>query len=169
MSLLKRIENLCQYLYDTTKHKLQVGRYCWKAGLYSRALLHDGSKYRLAELKSAWSDTEHTAKIRLHNQHVKCNYTYWLIVDNDNVITIPMPYKYAVEFICDYLAKHRDKYFKYGEVWHKWLHDRSKYKYMDSHTLDFISSVLETMSREKSTTLLGDKQRLKEMYIYSLT
>lgn len=47
-------KNFKIHLKTINKHKLEVMKLCFKAGLYRQGILHDLSKYSLTELKTGW-------------------------------------------------------------------------------------------------------------------
>lgn len=109
---LKHFKTVC-------KHKWEVGKICFKCGLYKQGLLHDMSKFSKAEFwtsvkyyqgTSSPIDAEKKEKgysyVWLHhrgrNQH---HWEYWI----DNLGTkenkpAKMPYRYAAEMICDWIG-----------------------------------------------------------------
>lgn len=109
---LKHFKTVC-------KHKWEVGKICFKCGLYKQGLLHDISKFSKAEFKTSVKyfqgtsspiDAEKKEKgysyVWLHhrgrNQH---HWEYWI----DNLGTkenkpAKMPYRYAAEMICDWIG-----------------------------------------------------------------
>ena len=102
-----------------SKHKWEVGKMCFKCGLYKQGLLHDLSKFSRAEFiesvkyyqgTSSPIDAEKKDKgysyTWLHhkgrNPH---HWEYWI----DNLGTrenkpAEIPYKYVVEMICDWIG-----------------------------------------------------------------
>ena len=99
-------------------HKFWVAYYCFQIGLYWQGLTHDLSKFSWTEFKGAikyWDDTRSSldnekaikgySETFLHhkgrNPH---HYEYWIHSLDNGGIPAPMPRKYALELVCDYLA-----------------------------------------------------------------
>jgi hypothetical protein len=100
------------------KHKYYVAQYCFKLGLYWQGITHDLSKFSWIEFSRAikyWDDnisslqrernilgySETFLHHRGHNPH---HYEYWIHSLDEGGIPAPMPRKYVLELICDYLA-----------------------------------------------------------------
>ena len=96
------------------KHKILVMKLCFKCGLYYQGITHDLSKYSFVEFfegvkyyKGTYSPiSECRRKNGLsmawlhHKGRNKHHSEYWM----DNGRKLVMPYKYAVESICDKIA-----------------------------------------------------------------
>lgn len=125
-----------KHLHMVTKHRAKVFVNCAKCGLFWRGLVHDLSKYSLAEF---WEGVKYyTGKgspisaCRKENgysyawiHHLKRNkhhIEYWH--DFENNVQMNMPYKYAVECICDKIASakcYKGIDFKPEHVLDHWL------------------------------------------------
>ena len=102
-----------------TRHRHEVIRNSKKAGILWQGLFHDLSKYTPAEFMAGAryfcgdrspNETEravfgYSAAWLHHKGRNKHHIEYWL--DADCAVTPLMPYKYAVECICDKLAATR--------------------------------------------------------------
>ena len=165
-----------------TKHKLEVMKACFKAGLYWQGITHDLSKYSIAEFvasakyfqgNSSPIDAEKVEKgysyawlhHRGRNPH---HWEYWL--DNFSKGTEPLkiPYKYAMEMICDWIGA--------GKVYNKtgWTRQepRKFFEYklskgdliLHPSTQQFITGVLDMFA------LIGDEalDKRKTQQIYEL-
>lgn len=108
-----------KHFKTVSKHKWEVGKMCFKCGLYKQGLLHDLSKFSRAEFKTSVKyfqgtsspiDAEKKEKgysyVWLHhrgrNQH---HWEYWI----DNLGTkenkpAKIPYRYVAEMICDWIG-----------------------------------------------------------------
>ena len=100
-----------------TKHKWIVFKLCLKAGIPFRGLMHDLSKYSPTEfIESAkFYVGDHSpiteakkangySKAWLHHKgRNKHHYQYWTDLSLPEK-TVIMPYKYAIEMVCDELA-----------------------------------------------------------------
>ena len=110
------IRNICKHLWLVMRHKHAVFVHCFKCGIPLRGILHDLSKFSPVEfsesakyfhggrsplavcreergLSLAW--LHHKGRNRHHLE-------YW--VDEDCKIPPLVPYKFAVECVCDKLA-----------------------------------------------------------------
>lgn len=107
---------LFRHLGLVIRHKHKVLIHCIKCGIPGRGLLHDLSKFSPTELfESARYFVGYRSPIAIcrekngvsrawlhHKGRNKHHIEYWL--DDDCAVTPPMPYKYAVECICDKIA-----------------------------------------------------------------
>lgn len=101
-----------------TKHKIHVMDACFRAGLFWRGLMHDVSKYSPTEflpsaryfqgdsspINAEKTQKGYSAAWQHHKGHNPHHYEYWL--DNLDVGGTPLiiPYKYAVEMVCDFIG-----------------------------------------------------------------
>lgn len=109
------------HLRTITKHKLLVGKLCFKAGLYAQGLAHDISKYSPTELAvgaryfqgtRSPNDAERRAcgfsTAWLHHKgRNKHHLEYWTDIaskENLQVTGKPMPTRYVIEMLCDRIA-----------------------------------------------------------------
>ena len=112
--------NAIKHFHKINKHRYYVCKNCFKAHQYKRGLLHDLSKYSPTEFfesvkyyqgtyspidackkENQWSKAWMHHKGR--NRH---HWEYWIdnIHDGSNISAILMPYKFAVEMLCDYIG-----------------------------------------------------------------
>ena len=108
---------LINHLKTINKHKYYVTMLCFKCGLYKQGLLHDLSKYSPTELKTGakyWVGTRSPNSIEIetigyssawlhHKGRNKHHPEYWVDWALPQKAII-MPYKYAVEMVCDKMA-----------------------------------------------------------------
>lgn len=101
-----------------TKHKLEVAKSCFKSGLYWQGITHDLSKYTLSEFveyaqyyNGTISPVDKAKEIKgycnawmHHKGHNPHHYEYWIDYLDRGGIPIMMPYKYAMEMVCDYIG-----------------------------------------------------------------
>lgn len=99
-----------------TKHRFKVFVLCTKCGLFWRGLVHDLSKFSPIEffegvkyytgtyspIAECRAKTGHSKAWIHHKNRNKHHIEYWY--DRENKIQMNMPYKYAVEHICDGIA-----------------------------------------------------------------
>ena len=107
--IFKHLKTIC-------KHKAIVCLECMKCGFIWRGLMHDNSKFGLAEfLPSAkyFEGNKNTEKVRngyylawLHHKgHNPHHWEYWIEFDREGkVIANKIPYEYVVEMVCDWIG-----------------------------------------------------------------
>lgn len=112
-----KFRNIFKHLHTINKHKFYVFKLCLKAGIPWRGLVHDLSKYSFEEfwesvkyfdgthspIRDCKKDKGYSRAWLHHKGRNKHHYEYWydyLAPEKTPVI----PYKYAVESICDSLA-----------------------------------------------------------------
>ncbi len=163
-----------------TKHKIEVMKACFKAGLYWQGITHDLSKYSIAEFvnsakyfqgDSSPIDAEKIAKgysyVWLHhrgrNPH---HWEYWLDNFSKGTQPVKIPFKYCIEMICDWIGAgkvySKDKWsIKEPE---KFFVSKVKNKEIILHhkTESFIAVVLKVFSTMGFKGL--DKKILKQFY-----
>ena len=112
-----KLKNIFLHFHMINKHRMLVFRFCVRAGIPFRGLVHDLSKYSLSEFfegvkyyNGNFSPISTCKKINgyskawLHHKgRNKHHFEYWY--DFNSPINSPiMPYKYVVELICDNIA-----------------------------------------------------------------
>lgn len=154
-----------------TTHKAYVFKNCFKAGLIWRGIKHDMSKYSPTEFlesvkyftgtdspinvckkENGWSKAWMHHKGR--NTH---HYEYWVDNFDNGGIPLKMPYKDALEMICDYIAAgqaYQKKKFTYTGEYDWWLNKCKGKIAMHADTKRFVNIMLKTMANEKSNDCL---------------
>ncbi len=106
------------HLTTITRHKIKVGKLCFKCGLYKQGLLHDLSKYSWVEFSAGVKyfqgnrspiDKEKEvvgySKGWLHHKgRNKHHWEYWIDCNGEGVFGTKIPNKYIVEMFCDRVA-----------------------------------------------------------------
>ena len=101
-----------------TKHKILVGKLCFKVHLYKQGLLHDLSKYTPTEFitgikyykgtyspNSAERNEKGYSTAWLHHKgRNKHHWEYWLDFGVDGIYACKMPTNYVIEMFCDRVA-----------------------------------------------------------------
>ncbi len=161
--MFKLIKNGIHHFSTITRHKLLVGKLCFRCGLYRQGLMHDLSKYGPSEFlvgvkyyqgDRSPNDAEREAKgvttAWLHHKgRNKHHLEYW--VDYDVTRKVPgmtgmkMPDNYIVEMFCDRIAA--SKIYKGND-------------YTDSSALEYYSHgkgkvMLHPYTKEKLELLLN--------------
>ena len=115
---MNTITKIFKHLHVVNKHRWYVFIYACKAGIPFRGLIHDLSKYSPTEffesvkyfnghrspIISAREENGYSKAWLHHKGRNKHHFEYWEDLTTTKRIGSPMPYKYAVECICDKLA-----------------------------------------------------------------
>lgn len=173
-----QISNIFKHIKLITKHKWVVFKLCCKAGIPWRGFLHDFSKY---------SPTEFLESIKYYNGHkspivqarIENGYSdawlhhkgrnrhhleYWIDF-NAPVKTPIIPYKYAIEMLCDKLAA---GIAYQGKDWTKeyplnyWKKEKDR-TIANEKIIDLITDCMTQIS-EKGIEPVINKENLKELY-----
>lgn len=165
--------NFLAHLCKVRTHRKWVRHYCFKVGLYWQGLIHDLSKYSPTEF---WESVEYYQGNRSpidackenkgyslawmhHRGRNKHHREYWTDYYDKGTASIAMPYKYAVEMLCDFLAAGRaynGLAFTYEEELKWWENQLSKNICIHPQTAKFITLALQriTNGEELSTSLV---------------
>ena len=161
-----------------TKHKWQVFKLCIRAGIPWRGLVHDLTKYAPTEFVESAKfyvgdhrpiteakKTNGYSKAWLHHKgRNKHHYEYWFdgtAPDKTPVI----PYKYAVEMVCDTLAAGKTylgKNWKNSSQLEYWNRTKNL-TYINIKTANFLEAVYKEVS-EKGIEKTINKKNLKRLY-----
>lgn len=165
----KFIKHLCM----VNKHRFIVFKLCTKCGLFWRGLIHDLSKFSpieffegvryysgryspntLCRRKNGYSYAwlHHKGRNKHHED-------YW--VDRKNKEPIDIPYKYAVEGICDKIAAskcYNRKNHSAQKVLDYWL-TSEKRKIINERMINFFDTVLMHLVEK------GEKETLNRKYL----
>ena len=178
------VKNTFAHFGKICKHKWWVFYYCCKVGIPFRGLMHDWSKFSPTEFwesvkyyqgnRSPIDACKEANGISMAWMHHKGrnphHYEYWM--DNFDKGGEPkqMPYKYAVEMLCDYLGAGRaymGKNFSYEAEYNWWLKKCEKPLAMHSKTKAFINHImvaLDYCEQTKSTYCILNKKDLQKVY-----
>lgn len=155
------------HLQTVLTHKKWVFYYCCKAGIPLQGLVHDLSEFSPTEFMesinyytgthSSIDECKKKNGVSYAWMHHKGrnphHYEYWQDNFDKGGQPIKMPYKYAVELLCDYLgdgrAYQRERFTYKGEYeW--WLKKRELIKSMHPHTFRFVDKIFSTMMKYES-------------------
>lgn len=168
-----------KYIRTVIKHKYHVFKFMAKAGLPVRGILHDMSKFSITEFKASAryfnfptrevKDVEAYHKAWLHHKaRNKHHPDYWVDnINHRNHMPIPrkMPFKYAVEMLCDWLGAGivygGDKWTVHSPT--IWYETTGKYYRLHPITRDFVERVLNDISSKESLDVLN-YHNLKSIY-----
>lgn len=172
------LKNMFLHLKLITYHRWLVFKLCLKAGEPWRGFVHDLSKYSPTEflesvkyytgthspISEAKKDKGYSTAWLHHKGRNKHHAEYW--VDNNAPDKTPViPYKYAVEMICDKLAAgmvYMKKDFTYQyelEYWNK----EKKILQVNEKTEKFVTKVFTDIVENGIDKTLN-KVNLKELY-----
>ena len=166
-----------KHLHTVNKHRFKVFVLCCKAGQPWRGLLHDLSKYSPTEffegvkyyqgtyspIKNRKMEVGYSEAWLHHFGRNKHHYEYW----RDGDKGIKMPFKYACELICDYLAAgeiYMGDNFSYQAEYVWWIHKRENLFQIHPHTRQFIEDVLFQLTIVNNKYSVLNKKNLKEIY-----
>lgn len=172
--LTKAIKHFC----TITKHKILVFVLCCRAGEPWRGFMHDWSKYSFTEF---WESAKYYqgiyspiiackiengySKAWLHHKgRNKHHHEYWYDYSTPEK-TLVMPYKYAVEMICDNLAAGK---VYMGKNWNKssqleYWNDIESKKQINDKISNFARKVFEEVSINGINKTIK-KKNLKKWY-----
>lgn len=184
-----KLINILNHFNKICIHKFWVAYYCFKAGLYWQGITHDLSKFSPIEfwesakyyqgtsspINAAKADKGYSLAWQHHKGRNPHHYEYWTDNYDNGTTCIKMPYKYAVEMVCDYLGAARtymgrDFSYEREYIWwrNKIMNNTLK---MHDKILDFVTEVFQVL---KTTEIVNKqleinlkiftKQRLKEIW-----
>ncbi len=130
-----------------TQHKLEVMRNCFRVGLYWQGLMHDMSKYSLAEFVSGAiyyqgtrspnaEERDKTGMSRAwlhHKGRNKHHFEYWIDYSPmpiDTICGMKMPLPYVLEMVCDRIAAskiYRGELYEDGDAYQYYLRSKDRY------------------------------------------
>ena len=163
------MSNIIKHFKLICTHKKYVFLNCKKAGLFWAGIKHDLSKFSPIEFLESVKYYDGTkspidvckqkhgySKAWLHhkgrNPH---HYEYWQDNFDKGGEPLKMPYRYALELVCDYLGA--------GKAFLMVLHLYQNGLAMHPHTLNFVEAMLKTMKNENSNDCL---RPIRSKYIY---
>jgi len=156
------------------KHRFIVFKLCCRCGLFWRGLVHDMSKFSPTEFFEGvkyftdghGSPISNCRKINgyskawIHHLHRnKHHLEYWY--DKENTVQINMPYKYAVECVCDKISAtkcYRGKDYKTSDVLAHWERKGSQ-THMSDNMRKFFTKVFTDLIS------LGEKEVINKKYL----
>lgn len=162
-----------KHLGLVTKHRFGVFRLCCKCGLFWRGLTHDLSKFSPTEfwesvkyynghhspIEECRKENGYSLAWIHHKNRNKHHIEYWF--DRENKVQMNMPYKYAVECVCDKITAtkcYNGKNYIPEMVLGHWLRAGSLTP-MNEKMKEFFTTVFEDLIH------LGEKQVLNKKYL----
>lgn len=164
-----KIKNVIGHLKTIHIHRKWVRYYCFKAGLYKQGLSHDLSKYSPTEfwesvkyysgtsspIDECKKDKGYSDAWLHHRGRNKHHYEYWQDNFDYGGEALPMPYKYALELVCDYLAAgvtYMKENFTYEAEYEWWRRRIEKPIAMHPATQYFVTEMLKELAFYESIT-----------------
>lgn len=180
------MSNLFKHIKTVKQHRKYVRQMCFKMGIPLRGLLHDLSKYSLAEMKVVkYYDGYRSPHEKMREElgysccwyhHRNKNKHHWeYFIDSlEDKLAVKMPYKYVIELICDMIGASRTyckdiKTWKTNSVLNYWnLHD-GPHRIIHPTTRTFIDYMFNTLACSESINDFTkwyklNKKTLKIMY-----
>lgn len=171
MILFKHFKTICI-------HKFWVFYYCCLAGIPIQGIVHDLSKFSITEFKESikyyTGDRSPIDKCKEENGYSmawlhhrgrnKHHYEYWVDNFDKGGTSIKMPFKYALEMLCDYLgagrAYSKDKFTIKGEIdW--WNSKKDNAKSMHPLIKEFMNYALNDINNDIKNL---NKKHMKSLY-----
>lgn len=190
---MKLLKNFFGHLKTVIKHRWFVFLHCYYAGIPLQGLIHDLSKFSPVEFfegvkyyqgdKSPINACKEANGYSMawfhHKGRNKHHFEYWIDYMDDGGKSIQMPYKYALELICDFLGAgkaYNGKNFTYRNELDWWLtrltskpnmliNEQTKL-FITMMMFDFVTSNLDGMTpkRRKKKLKYILRVRTKELY-----
>lgn len=190
---MKLLKNFFGHLKTVIKHRWFVFLHCYYAGIPLQGLIHDLSKFSPVEFfegvkyyqgdKSPINACKEANGYSMawfhHKGRNKHHFEYWIDYMDDGGKSIQMPYKYALELICDFLGAgkaYNGKNFTYRNELDWWLtrltskpnmliNEQTKL-FITMMMFEFVTSNLDGMNpkRRKKKLKYILRVRTKELY-----
>lgn len=175
------MRNFIGHLKNIFTHKWWVFYYACKLGIPWQGITHDLSKFSWKELKEsikyyqgnkspipiAKNENGYSEAWQHHKGVNKHHYEYWIDNRDNLIVLIPIPYKYVLEMIADWLGAFRTYrgYENLKEEYDWWIESKKNYKLMNSFTKMFITIMLQHfMGKDNLDTNDIFIQRIKYTY-----
>lgn len=180
--------NYIQKLFGHSKtiiiHKYYVFQNCVKAGIVFQGIIHDLSKFSPTEFFESvkyytgkrspievCKEANGYSKAWLHHRgRNKHHHVYWVDELDDGGNPIVMPYKYAIEQLCDYLGAgkaYSNEMFSYESEYNWWISKLSAPIAMSPQIIKFNTRMLKIMCEENSNDVLKP-ERSMQIYLDSI-
>ena len=186
-----KISNIYKHFKKICVHKYWVSFYCNKAGIPWQGIIHDLSKFSPTEfwesvkyyqggsspIDACKKDKGYSMAWFHHRGRNKHHYEMWVDDFDHGGHPLLMPYKYAVELICDYLAAGRaymGKNFTYKKEYEWWKNKQTDTLAMHPAIQTFVELVLsDLMEKEqfnnwkdepKKTSKITEKNNILKLF-----
>ena len=178
-----KIKNLFGHIKTVHTHRKWVRHYCFKAGLYRQGLTHDLSKYSPTEffesikyytgtcspIDICKKEKGYSAAWMHHKGRNKHHYEFWMDNFDNGCEALIMPYKYALEMVCDNLGASRayngtDFSFKLVLEW--WFKKKEKPLAMHPANQAFITGMFACLNNCKTNREIKEILKNKSLELY---
>ena len=157
------INNIRKHFMTICRHKRWVFHYCRIAGILIRGIKHDLSKFSPTEffesakyfqgnrspIDACKEENGYSEAWLHHKGRNRHHYEYWVDNLDNGGQPLRMPFKDALEMVCDYLGAGRaymKKNFSYKAEYEWWKNKISKPIAMHPQTKEFVNSILYKLS-----------------------
>lgn len=182
-----KVKNIFKHFKLVCTHKYYVYQNCVKAGLIWRGIKHDMSKFSPTEFFESvkyfdgsrspidvCKEANGYSKAWMHHKGRNTHHYEYYVDNCDNGgVAIQMPFKDAVELICDYLGAgqaYMKKDFSYEAEYEWWQNKKSKPLLMHNQTKIFIEKCLfELKNNPNNDKNILNKRNLLEYYRWAET
>ena len=171
-----KLSNFFLHLKKILVHKYWVFYFCCKAGIPWQGITHDLSKFSPVEfwesvkyyqgnrspIDACKEENGYSMAWQHHKGRNPHHYEYWQDNFDNGGTPLKMPYKYALEMVCDYLGAGRaymGKSFTLDKEWQWWLGKCSKPIAMHPQTKKFVNDMLWEIKEDNSYDALKDYSR----------
>ena len=176
------MKNFIGHLKTVLKHKRCVAHYCFMCGLYIQGILHDMSKFSPTEF---WESIKYWQGNRSpidackeengysmawfhHRGRNKHHWEYWMDDFEKGFIPKKMPFKYALEMMCDYLGAGRAYYGdKFSiEAEYEWWQNKRQLVIFKMHddTFKLIDTLFNTMNKHGIEAVLKNRRYINKLH-----
>ncbi len=170
-----------QHFKTITKHKIKVGKLCFRIGLYKQGFLHDMSKYTPCEFlvgakyyqgtkspNSVERDEKGYSTAWLHHKgRNKHHWEYWVDFTRKGVTPGQMPTRYVLEMFCDRIAASMTyQGDKYRDTFPLIYYENGKHSYiMHPQTRALLEELLMYLSKhglDETISYINSRDDLKK-------
>ena len=170
-----KLSNIFKHFFLVLRHKAKVFRNCAKCGIIFRGIVHDLSKFSPTEFfESARHYQGNRSPIGAcrratgvsyawlhHKGRNKHHLEYW--IDTDCTVQPLMPYKYAVECLCDKIAATKTylgKEYSNERPYMHWQKYGNKVQ-ANPKTMEFIEKAFQDLAEHGERVVLNRKYMKK--------
>lgn len=170
------LKNAIRHLRTVNTHRREVRRLCFIAGIPVQGLKHDLSKYSPTEffesvkyyqgtrspIEACKEDKGYSDAWFHHRGRNKHHAEYWVDQLSKGGIPVPMPYKYAIEMVCDVIGAskaYNGRDFTQNKPYDYWVTIQEKNTNLHVNTKTFVRMMLKHYAEEGDSALQKGKSR----------
>ncbi len=171
--------NFSKHIKTVNKHRFLVFILCFKSGIPFRGLVHDLSKYSKTELSESikYYNGKNSPIINCrkengysicwlhHKAKNKHHFEYWYDEASPNIAI--MPYKYAVEMICDRTAAsmtYKGTKYTDSDPYDYFLIENKRFSYMINPKINKFMETVFLDLKEKGHNYVFNRKYFKRTY-----